>query len=278
MTGHREAMEINRARWDELVPHHRDSEFYDLDSFLAGRQTVDDIVLERLGDVDGKRLLHLQCHFGIDTISLARLGAHVTGVDFSRPAVELAADLAGQVGVDARFIEANIYDLPDILDEQFDLVFTSHGTITWLPDIDGWARVVAQYLNPGGTFVFVDSHPLTWIMKQDNVERIEFEFSYFNHGRTFAFDEDGSYTDGAEGIQNRDSREWHHRTDDIVNAIVASGLTIERLGEHPVLAWRMLPFMERTDDGLWRIPDDQVQLPLMLSIVARRPKIAGAGG
>ncbi|MEZ4521816.1 MAG: class I SAM-dependent methyltransferase [Thermomicrobiales bacterium] len=271
MVKHREEMDINRARWNELVPAHRDSAFYDLESFRAGRNSVDDLSMRMLGELQGKRLLHLQCHFGMDTLSLAREGAVVTGVDFSPPAIELARALADELGLDARFIEANIYDLPDHLDEQFDIVFTSHGTITWLPDIEAWAGVVANHLQPGGRFVFLDGHPIAWVFKQDDVEDFEFEYGYFNSGRVFEFAEDGSYADAAENVANRDTREWHHRLEEIVNALIASGLRIDRIGEYPMLAWQMLPFMVKGDDGWWRIPDGFLQLPLMLSIEASKP-------
>jgi SAM-dependent methyltransferase len=224
-----------------------------------------------LGDVAGKRLLHLQCHFGMDTLSLARLGARVTGVDFSDAAISLARSLTAELGIDARFIEANIYDLPGMLDERFDVVFTSHGTITWLPDIEGWARVAAQHVNPGGRFVFLDVHPLSWVLKQDVVDTLEFEYGYFNSGRTFGFDEDGTYADPSAKLSNRETREWHHRLDEIVNALIDTGLVIEQINEYPELAWRMLPFMERGNDGWWRLPPEYPQLPMMLSIAARRP-------
>ena len=272
MTGHRSEMDINRARWNELVPAHRDSAFYDLDGFRAGRNSVDNLSMELLGDIVGKRLLHLQCHFGMDTLSLARAGARVTGVDFSNAAVELARSLAAELRLDARFIEANVYDLPGQLDEQFDIVFTSHGTITWLPDIEGWAKVVANHLRPGGTFVFLDGHPLAWAFKQDDVTGIKFEFGYFNTGRVFEFSEDGSYASGVQNLVNRESREWHHRLDEILNALIAAGLRIEHVGEYPMLAWQMLPFMEKGDDGWWRIPDEFPQPPLMLSITAGKPE------
>jgi SAM-dependent methyltransferase len=270
MAEYRSLMDINRARWNEMVPIHRDSAFYDLDGFRRGRTTVDDVAMGLLGDVAGKTLLHLQCHFGMDTLSLARLGARVTGVDYSDQAIVLARSLAEEIDVEARFIEANIYDVPDVLDEEFEIVFTSHGTITWLPDIEGWARVVAGALRPGGRFVFLDGHPLAGL-NQEKVDGYEFQFSYFSAGQTFAFDEDGTYADPTAKLANRETREWHHQLDEIVNALIGAGLAIERLGEYPQLAWRMLPFMERGDDGWWRVPPGRPQLPMMLSIVAVKP-------
>ncbi len=265
-------MDVNRKRWDELVPIHRDSSFYDLAGFRAGRSTVSELTFELIGDLQGKRLLHLQCHFGMDTLSIARAGAQVTGVDFSSDAIELARSLAAELDLDARFIEANIYDIPDILDETFDIVFTSQGTINWLPDIDGWARTVAHGLRAGGKFVYLDGHPFTWMLDQNVTDTLEFEFGYFNTGEAFAFDEDGSYADSAARLANRKTHEWHHQFGSILNALVSAGLRIESVGEYPFMAWQMLPFMEQGADDWWRIPEGYPQLPLMLSIIARKPE------
>ena len=272
MDDRRAHMDVNLAHWNELVPINRDSAFYDLEAFLRGRNSVDDVSMGLLGDVDGRRLLHLQCHFGKDTLSLAREGALVTGVDFSPPAIETARQLAREIGVDALFIEANIYDLPDLHEEQYELVFTSHGTITWLPDIEGWARVVSRFLQPGGKFVFLDAHPIAWPLKQEDVTAIEFEFDYFNADRTFAFSSDVSYAGDASSprLQHRDMRNWPHQLDEILNALIGAGLRIEQVREYPQIAWRLLPFMEQGDDGWWRLPEAFPQLPLMLSIVARQ--------
>lgn len=262
-------MSVNQARWDELVPHHARSAFYDVEGFKAGRNTVDSVSLDLLGDVQGKSLLHLQCHFGMDTLSLARLGADVTGVDFSEPAIELARSLADEIGVRARFIQTNLYDLPDVLDEPFDLVFTSHGTIVWLPDIRGWAEIVARYLKPGGRFVFVDGHPFTWMLNQE-VDHLEFEFGYFNQQQAFIFDEGGSYADMEATLEHTRSHEWHHGLGDIVNAQIDAGLRIERVDEHPFVAWKMLKMMVEVEGGWWRLPDEYPQLPFTLTIRATK--------
>ncbi len=271
MEDHRQLMDANREHWSELVPIHRDSEFYDLASFKAGRSTVDELSLQLLGDLEGKSLLHLQCHFGMDTLSLARAGARVTGVDFSHDAIELARELAAELEIEAHFIEANVYDLPDTIDDQFDIVFTSHGTIIWLPDIEEWARIVARALKPGGRFVFLDGHPFAWIFDQSVTDGYAFEFGYFNTGQTFEFDEEGSYADLTAQVANRKTNEWHHQLGNILNALIGAGLVIEHVGEYPKLAWKMLPFMEKDADGWWRLPESYLQLPLMLSITARHP-------
>ena len=170
---------INRALWDQKTEHHFNSEFYDVEGFLQGRSSLNDIELELLGSVSGKTVLHLQCHFGQDTLSLARLGAHVTGVDLSGAAIAKARELNDTLGLGAQFICCDLYELPGILDNQFDIVFTSYGTIGWLPDINRWAQVVAKYLKPGGQFVFVDFHPVVWMFSND-FSRVQ--YAYFNGG------------------------------------------------------------------------------------------------
>ena len=152
-------MEANRRSWDARTPTHFGSRFYDVDGFRAGASSLNSIEVEEVGDVDGKSLLHLQCHFGMDTMSWARLGARTTGVDFSEEAISRARSLSEELDIDAKFVVSNVYDLPDVLDGRFDVVFTSYGVLTWLPDLDRWAEVVAHFLEPGGFFYIVDGHP-----------------------------------------------------------------------------------------------------------------------
>src|SRR5919206_2445351 len=160
-------VESNRSLWDGWTRLHAHSEFYDLAGFKAGRSSLKDIELAEVGDVRGRSLLHLQCHFGQDTLSWARLGAEVTGVDFSTEAIRLARALNEELHIPARFIQSNIYALPDVLDERFDIVFTSYGVLAWLPDLDAWGEIVARYLKPGGFFYIVENHPLTGMVSDD---------------------------------------------------------------------------------------------------------------
>ena len=165
-------MEANRRSWDARTPTHFGSRFYDVDGFRAGASSLQSIEIEEVGDVDGKSLLHLQCHFGLDTMSWARLGARATGVDFSEEAVSLARSLSEELGIDADFVVSNVYDLPDVLDQRFDVVFTSYGALTWLPDLERWADVAAHFLEPGGFLYVVDSHPFGSVFydEEDAVE------------------------------------------------------------------------------------------------------------
>ena len=156
-------IELNRESWNNRVEPHLKSEFYNLELFLKGKNSLNEIELNLLGEIKGKSILHLQCHFGQDTISLSRLGAKVTGVDLSDKSIEKARELATQTNSDAQFICCDLYDLPNHLDQQFDFVFSSYGTIGWLPDLDKWAKVISSFLKPTGKFIFVEFHPVVWL-------------------------------------------------------------------------------------------------------------------
>lgn len=260
---------INRAYWDERVPTHVRSAFYDVDGFKAGRITIDPWSLEAVGKVEGKSLLHLQCHFGMDTLSWARLGADATGVDFSPPAIVKARELSDEIGVPARFIEANIYDLPNELDGEFDVVFTSWGTIVWLPDIRGWAQVIGRFLKPGGRFVFVDAHPSMFMLDYRVEDQLVFGFDYFSDIDDPDIDDfAASYADPSSSHANTASAQWNHSLGSILTALAEAGLKIELVREEPVCAWQYHPLMTQGDDGYWRLPESYPKLPLLLAIRA----------
>ena len=189
-------LEINRKSWNSRVDVHLKSDFYDVKGFLEGESSLNDIELGLLGDIKGKSILHLQCQFGQDTISLGRLGANVTGVDLSDKAIDNAKILAKKANVNATFICCDIYDLPTYLNEQFDIVFTSYGVIGWLPDMGKWAKIISNYLKPNGKFIFVEFHPILWVF-DDDFKRIE--YNYFNSGAIREI-QDGTYTDGEHDL------------------------------------------------------------------------------
>lgn len=260
-------MEANRRDWDRRVAVHQRSDFYDLDGFRAGRSTLRSIELDLLGDVAGRSLLHLQCHFGMDTLSLARLGAHVTGVDFSEPAIAAARSLAQELELPARFIHSNLYDLTRVLHQQFDLVFTSYGVLCWLPDLRRWARVIARFLRLGGSFVIVDDHPI--IGSIEEVEgRLEAVQSMF---RTEAneFVSTGTYADPTVLLEPLAAYDWSWTVAGMVSALLDAGLRIERLRELPVSGWRRYPSMTLDREGWWRLPGDP--LPLLVACRATKP-------
>ena len=258
----------NRAFWDERVPIHTASDFYDVEGFKAGREPLQDFELGDLGDVTGLSLVHLQCHFGLDTLSWARHGARVTGLDFSAPAIEAARGLAADIGVEADFICADVYDAPAALGgRSFDVVYVNVGAINWLPDIRRWAEVVSALLNPGGVLYMKEVHPFSWVFGDDE---LTVENDYFAHRSDY--DEPGTYTDpDARTVHNR-TEEWQHPLGEVINALIAAGLTLELLGEHDHQAYRQWPFMEK-DAGVYRMPAGTPRLPLMYSLRARKPAI-----
>ena len=258
---------VNRINWDERTPVHAASDFYDIEGFRKGRITLTDIERQEVGDVSGKTLLHLQCHFGLDTMSWSRLGAKATGVDFSATAIDLARALSEESGLSVRFINSNIYDLPSVLDEQFDIVFTSYGVLTWLPDISGWARVVGNHLKPGGVFYIVEFHPFAAVFEESEAGAMSPTYSYFHHQQFFAGGEP-SYA-GKEVIDSP-TYEWQHSLGEIVCALIDAGLRIEFLHEFPFTCYRAHPAMERGKDGWWRLPRHNESFPQMFSLRASK--------
>lgn len=215
-------LEINRQSWNQRTEVHLDSEFYDVESFLKGRSSLNEIELNLLEDIQGKSILHLQCHFGQDTISLARMGAEVTGVDLSDKAIENAKKLAEKAGVEARFIRSDLYDLPNHLEGQFDIVFTTYGTIGWLPDLDKWAQVIAHFLKSGGQFIFAEFHPAL-LMFDDHFQGIG--YNYFKDG-AIVETETGSYTDRSAPITHQNVS-WNHSLSEVFTNLLQNGLEIQ---------------------------------------------------
>lgn len=265
----RRYFEANQKMWDQFAKEHYTSDVYKTQDFIAGKTTLNSIELEELGDVAGKSLLHLQCHFGLDTLSWARDGARVTGVDFSEEAIKLARELAEGTGLDARFIQANIYHLPEVLDEQFDIVFTSYGVLCWLNDVNHWAEIVAHFLKPGGTFYIAEFHPVLWMFDNEAEDDFHLICSYFHKPEPYEYHVDGSYT-GAK-IEPQFDYEWAHGMGDVISAIAAAGLLIEFLHEFPISPFQAFPFMKRGLDGYWRYEHAEIQVPLVYSIRARKP-------
>ena len=263
--------EANRANWDERVAVHMRA--YDLAPLRAGRGRLFPIEARELGSVAGKRVLHLQCHIGSDTLTLAQMGADVTGVDFSAPAIAAARGLAAELGLAARFVEADLYAAPEMLGEAggFDLVFTTWGTICWLPDIAGWARVVAHFLKPAGALYFADAHPAALVFDEDVPGAAGFPgffAPYFGDG-PLILDDARDYADPAARLAHVRTFQYMHMVGEVVSALIGAGLRLEFLHEHPAVPWRMFAPLERDRDGLYRWPD-KAWLPLSYSLMARR--------
>jgi SAM-dependent methyltransferase len=267
-----EWFEANRANWDERVPIHVGGAFYDVEGFLAGGDRLRPFEVSEVGDVAGKDLLHLQCHFGIDTLSWARRGARVTGLDFSAPAVEAARGLAERTGLsdEARFVEANVYDAVRALrGREFDVVYTGLGALNWLPDVGRWARVAAALVRPGGFLYLAEFHPFMWVFGDDD---LTVEHDYFHGPEPQVWDEPGTYADPeAETTHNR-TYEWNHPLGDVVSAVAAAGLRVELLHEHDYTLFPRWPFLERSGFDTYRLPEGTPDLPMMYSLRASKPQ------
>jgi len=267
-----EAREANRRLWDERVPIHLKSAFYDVDGFVKGtRDGIEPFEAEELGPVDGLSLAHLQCHFGIDTLSWARRGARVVGVDFSAPAIEAARALARRVGVpEAEFVLADVYDAVSVLGgRRFDIVYTGKGALTWLPDLPAWAAVCGRIVAPGGVLYLSEFHPVGDVFGWGD----EFSptYSYFLEG-PMVDESRGTYADVNAQTYENVSVEWHHPLGDVVSAIAAAGFRIELVHEYPFTLYPRWAFLEHRDDGTYWFPAGKAMLPLLYSVRARAPR------
>jgi SAM-dependent methyltransferase len=269
-----EYTEANRRLWNAWTPYHVRSEFYDVEGFKAGRCRrrvgLDALEVALVGDVRGKTLLHLQCHFGLDSLAWARRGAIVTGVDFAETAIEAARALAAETGIAARFVHSDVYDLPSHLEGEFDVVFTSHGVLGWLPDLDPWARVVAHFLAPGGRFHVIEGHPVALLFDERRDDReLRLLYPYFGGPAPLREERQGSYAvpdAPVHGVEHN----WIHPLADVVGSLLRAGLAIEAFAEYPYAAWAILPWMEERDDGTWQLPGGAGALPLMFSLSASK--------
>ena len=261
--------QANLANWDERVEGHIPG--YDVQRYIDDPQHLSDVVafdLERLGDLSGQKVIHLQCHIGTDTLSLARLGAEVTGIDFSPQAVVAASSMFEAAGTPGRFIESELYDSPAVLDERFDMVYTGVGAINWLSDIDGWAGVVDHFLRPGGRLFLTEGHPVAWSLDQDRGDRlIVIDLPYFE-GRMSTWNEETSYL-GDAALKNATTHDWNHGLGEIFTALLDRGFVIKSFVEHDSLFWQMHSWMEEGEDGRFRFPEDvRDQFPLMYTLIA----------
>jgi ubiquinone/menaquinone biosynthesis C-methylase UbiE len=257
--------EKNRQSWNARVDSHLKSSFYDLDGFLSGKSSLQEIELSLLGDVSGKSILHLQCHFGQDSISLARLGAQVTGVDLSDRAIDAAREIAQKVGSSAKFICCNLYDLPNFLDEKFDMVYTSYGTIGWLPDLDKWANLISQFLKPQGKFLIVEFHPVVW-MFDDNFEKIA--YSYFNAGEIIET-EQGTYAEKNANIITENVM-WNHSLSELVNALIKNGIELLALDEFDFSPYNCFNHTVALAPNKFRIAHLDNKIPMVFAIEGKR--------
>ena len=275
-----DALKANRDLWNAWTRINFESAFYNVESFRNGEDAIrlDDYEREEVGPVDGKTLLHVQCHFGLDTLSWARLGAIVTGADFSEAGIETARKLAAELGIPATFVLSNLYDLPAALDDRFDVVYTSKGVLGWLPDIVGWARVVAHFVKPGGFLYLTEIHPVAQAFEGEGVQpgELRLAYPYWSHPEPLSFEVHGSYADPSAPTDGLVEHGWDHSLGEIVSALIDAGLRIEFLHEFDFVDWPV-DFLVRNDDGRWRLPAGTPgQLPLFFSLKATKPEPTAA--
>ena len=265
MISEKNYLQINKESWNKRAEIHYDSDFYDNKSFLEGRNSLNSIELKLFPELKGKSVLHLQCHFGQDTISLSRMGAEAVGVDLSDTSIDLANKLAKETSSSTKFICCDIYDLPNHLDQQFDVVFTSYGTIGWLPDIDKWAAIVSKYLKPGGKFVFAEFHPVVWMFDDDFKE---IKYRYFKDNAIID-ESEGTYTENS-GDTSQDYVSWNHGLAEVVTALIKSGLEIKKLQEYDYSPYNCFSHTEEFEKNKFRIKHLKNSLPMVYSIVAEK--------
>ena len=265
-------LQANRDLWDQWTDQHAESPFYDLPGFKAGKDRLRSIELDEIGGlVSGRSLLHLQCHFGMDTLAWARRGAVVAGIDFSPKSIELARSLAEKLNIRAEFVCSDIEHLPDVLSGQFDIVFTSYGILHWLRDLKRWGQVIAHFLKPGGIFYIVEDHPFMRVFSSSpNDAELHAVNPYF-------FDQNPDDLESGDYATSGDQQRfqyylWNHSLGEVLGALISAGLQIEFLHEFPYAARAKFPMMERGEDGWWRLTTEQHRrIPLLFSLQARKP-------
>jgi SAM-dependent methyltransferase len=265
-------IDMNRQNWDERATiHARDtSGGYMLDRFRAGEDSLHAIEAAELGNISGKRVLHLQCHIGRDTLCLVRRGAVVTGLDFSGASVNVARRLAEETGLKANFIQGTVDEAPQLTPGPFDLVFATWGTLCWLPDMRVWARVIASVLAPGGELYCADAHPSFYVLEEHAGKLVQMFDFQTPPDRPLEFDDTTSYTGDTTVTTHHSFCNWIHSLSAILGALIDAGLTIVMFREHEVLPWRGVPSLVRASDRLWRPPDGHPRIPLSFSVRAKK--------
>jgi SAM-dependent methyltransferase len=268
--------ELNRASWDERAPAHAASPDYAVGRFASDPAHLSDVVrfdLPLLGDIGGLHGVHLQCHIGTDTISLARLGADMTGLDFSPASLAQARRIAGLAGADVRFVQAEVYDALTVLEPaSFDLVYTGIGALGWLPDIARWAAVVAGLLRPGGRLFIREGHPMLWALEDSRPDGLlVVEYPYFEREEPMVFDEGGTYVETDAVFTHNRTHEWNHGLGEIMTALMTAGLAVTGFAEHDSVPWEALPGqMDKIGGGEWRLADRPWRLPHTYTLQAVR--------
>ncbi len=267
-----EYTKTNQDWWNEAAQVHAQGEAYKMQAFKEGMIKLHPLERAEVGDVAGKKLLHLQCHFGMDTLSWARLGAHVTGMDFADKAIEIARSVSQELRLDATFVCCNLHDLPNVLDaaSEFDIVYTSYGVIGWLPDLQPWGKIIAHYLKPGGFFYIAEGHPFMWIFDENSAD-FKIGYPYFSHA-PIKDESSGTYAEKEARLEHTTTYGWNHTLSEIFSSLLSAGLSIDFFHEHQFCAWDCLPDMEEGQDRFMRFKDPakREMIPLMFSLKATK--------
>lgn len=269
-------LDANRANWNDRAPLHAAPDMgYAVDRYVADRTLLSDVVTfdrARLGDLDGVRAVHLQCHIGTDTLSLARLGADIVGLDFSSASIEAARELVARTGDPVSFVEANVYDAASVLEPaSFDLVYTGIGALCWLPSIERWAAVVAALLRPGGRLFLREVHPVLWSVDEGRTDALTLGFPYFEQSEPLRWDDDVTYVETARPLTATVTYEWNHGLGEIVTALLGQGLRLTMLIEHDSVPWNAVPGqMVERPDGEWALSAEPSPAPLSYTLQAVR--------
>jgi ubiquinone/menaquinone biosynthesis C-methylase UbiE len=261
MQEHQDYININKQTWNNKTDVHIASEFYDMQGFLEGKSTLNAIELELLGEISNKSILHLQCHFGQDTMTFSRMGAKATGIDFSEKAIEKAREFATQLNLETQFVCCDFYETPKYIDEKFDVVFTSYGTIGWLPDLDKWAKVVSHFLKPNGRFIMADFHPVVWMYDNDFKEVF---YNYFNV-EPIIEDETTTYADKNVALSTQ-TIGWNHPISEILNSLISNGIEINCFNEYDYSPYNCFNETEEFEPKKFRIKHLENKIPMVYAI------------
>lgn len=262
-------IESNKSLWNELTEIHKEeNNIYSIKDFKSGKNTLSRTEIKELGNISGKKILHLQCHFGLDTLSLAREGAKVTGVDFSEKSINLAKSLSKETGIPAKFICSDIYNLSRVLKEKFDIVFTSYGVLLWLPDLKRWAKTIFYFLKPKGFFYIIEGHPFSMILRINKNENLYVKKSYFSHINPREEKRGRDYARKRKKV-NGTAYTWNHSISEIINSLIKARLKIDYLHEFPFSRESHYPTMELKKKG-WQFKNKKEIIPLMFSIKATK--------
>jgi len=255
----------NKRLWNQRTAVHKDSSFYDVTSFLQGKSSLNEIELRELGDIKGKKILHLQCHFGMDSLSLSRMGADVIGVDLSDAAIEEARKLNSKLSLKTKFVCCNVYDLKDHLAGEFDIVYTSYGVIGWLPDLNLWADIISHFIKPGGFFYMAEFHPVVWMLDEDFKE-VKY---YYHNQETIVMDAQGTYTDRYADIRGKEYS-WNHSIAEVLNALLSKKLQLEFFNEYSYSPYPCFRNIIQGNDGNWRVKGFEDKIPMVYSLKASK--------